>query len=136
MAQKLEEMDNMFRYPPQITTDKAITTSSTITAAGLATTGALNSTTETIAAAGAVSIATLVTKVASAGAIALTLANGTDGQVKIILMTVDGGDATLTPATKTGYSTATFNDAGDGLVMVYTTTTGWIIVGNNGVTLA
>jgi len=91
---------------------------------------------QTLAAAGAVNLTTLVTRIDSAGAIALTLADGTNGQVKIIVMGTDGGDATLTPTTKTGYSTITFNDAGDGVTLVFITTKGWIVAGNNGATLA
>lgn len=93
-------------------------------------------TVQTLAAAGAVNLTTLVTRIDSAGAIALTLADGTNGQMKIIVMGTDGGDATLTPTTKTGYSTITFNDAGDGVTLVFITTKGWIVCGNNGATLA
>lgn len=99
-------------------------------------TGAFTGGTQTLAAAGAVDIVSLTTRIDSAGAIALTLADGAVGQMKIICMTTDGGDATLTPATKTGYSTITFNDAGDGVILVFTTTKGWICVANNGATLA
>ena len=51
--------------------------------------------------AGAVSITTTLTTVASSGAIALTLADGTQGQIKIIVFITDGGNATLTPAEAT-----------------------------------
>ncbi len=91
---------------------------------------------QALSGAGAVNLTTLLTKVTSTGANALTLANGFDGQVKIIVMVVDGGDATLTPTTKTGYSTIVFNDIGDGVTLVYTTTTGWIVVGNFGATIS
>lgn len=115
----------------------AQTITGAMTVSGITTlTGGLVGGTQTLSAAGAVNLTTLTTKVASAGAIAITLADGVDGQVKIILMTVDGGDATLTPTTKTGFSTITFNDAGDGVTLVFTTTTGWILVGNNGATVA
>lgn len=93
-------------------------------------------TVQTLAAAGAVNLTTLVTRIDSAGAIALTLADGVSGQVKYIVMGTDGGDATLTPTTKTGYTTITFNDAGDGVTLVFIATKGWIVVGNNGATLA
>lgn len=99
-------------------------------------TGALIGSTQALSGAGAVNVTTLTTKVTSTGANALTLADGTDGQVKIIVMVVDGGDATLTPTTKTGFSTIVFNDAGDGVVLVFTTTTGWIVAGNNGATIS
>lgn len=132
-----------------LNTLKAATFGSTVDVTGAATfastvgfTGAITATggliggVQTLAAAGAVNLTTLVTRVDSAGAIALTLADGTNGQIKVIVMGTDGGDATLTPTTKTGYSTITFNDAGDGVVLVFITTKGWIVAGNNGATLA
>ena len=95
----------------------------------------LESTVQALTAAGAVSIATLVTTIASAGAIALTLANGTAGQVKIITMITDGGDATLTPANLQGGTTLTFNDVGDTVTLVFNGTK-WVVMANNGATLA
>lgn len=92
--------------------------------------------TQALSGAGAVNLTTVITKVTSTGANALTLADGFDGQVKIIVMVVDGGDATLTPTTKTGFSTIVFNDIGDGVTLVFTTTTGWIVAGNNGATIS
>ena len=50
-------------------------------------------------------------------------------------MIVDGGDGTLTPTTLAGGTTITFNDVGDGVVLVYGTA-GWVVVGNNGATIA
>lgn len=114
-----------------ITLARAVTLSSSLALAGK-----LTSTTQALSGAGAVNVTTLITKVTSTGANALTLADGTDGQVKIITMVVDGGDATLTPTTKTGYSTIVFNDAGDGCTLVFTTTTGWMVVSNNGCTIS
>ena len=85
---------------------------------------------------GAVNLTDLITEVSTTGADALTLANGSAGQVKIITMIVDGGDGTLTPTTLAGGTTITFNDVGDGVVLVYSTTVGWVVVGNNGATIA
>lgn len=96
----------------------------------------LTGATQALSGAGAINLTTVTTKITSTGANALTLANGADGQIKILTMVVDGGDATLTPTTKTGYSTIVFNDAGDGCVLVYTTTTGWMVVANNGCTIS
>jgi chromosome condensin MukBEF ATPase and DNA-binding subunit MukB len=90
---------------------------------------------QSLSGAGAVDIVNLVTEVTTTGADALTLADGSSGQVKIITMIVDGGDATLTPTTLAGGSTITFNDVGDGVVLVYGTA-GWVVVGSNGVTIA
>lgn len=86
--------------------------------------------------AGAISVTSLTTKLVTTGADALTLADGVQGQFKIIYMQTDGGDGTLTPATKTGYATITFNDARDTVVLQFLTTLGWIIVSNNGATVA
>lgn len=96
----------------------------------------LTATTATLTGAGAVGLTSLVTKIVTTGANALTLADGVDGQIKILVMTTDGGDGTLTPTTKTGYSTIVFNDAGDGCMLVFTTTTGWIVAANNGCTIS
>jgi hypothetical protein len=87
---------------------------------------------QALSGAGAVNLTTLITNVTSTGANALTLANGTSGQIKIIRMVVDGGDATLTPTTKTGFSTITFNDVGDTVVLQYVTTLGWMLISNIG----
>ena len=68
------------------------------------------------------------------GAEALTLANGYPGQLLVINLVVDGGDGTLTPATKTGFATIIFADAGDQAVLLYVDdTVGWIIIGLSGV---
>ena len=90
---------------------------------------------ESFSGAGALNLTDLITEVTTTGADALTLANGSAGQVKIITMIVDGGDGTLTPATLAGGTTITFADVGDGVVLVYGTA-GWVVVGNNGATIA
>lgn len=91
---------------------------------------------QSLSGAGAVDVTHAVTKLTTTGANALTLADGANGQVKTIVMIVDGGDGTLTPTTKTGFSTATFNDIGDTLTLQFFTTVGWVIISNNGCTIA
>lgn len=91
---------------------------------------------QALSGAGAVDLVTTTTKITSTGANALTLADGAPGQIKTLVMIVDGGDATLTPTTKTGFSTITFNDIGDGCILQFFTTVGWICIGNNGCTIA
>jgi hypothetical protein len=98
--------------------------------------GGLVSSQQSLSGAGAVNLTTLTTNLTTTGANALTLANGTSGQIKIIRMVVDNGDGTLTPTTKTGFSTITFNDVGDTVILQYVTTLGWMIVSNNGTTVA
>lgn len=69
---------------------------------------------------------------------ALTLANGTSGQVITIVYLAEaaGGDTgILTPASVLGYATITFNAIGDTASLVYTTA-GWAIIGSRGVTVA
>lgn len=93
--------------------------------------------TDTLSGAGAVSVTKDTTKLTSTGASeAITLANGTDGQMKRIIHDVDGGSMVLTPTTKTGFSTITFTNAGDAVSLEYVTTRGWIVVGSYGVTIA
>ena len=108
-------------------------TNKTLTSATL--TGLFGSV-QSLSGAGAVNLTDTVTEVTSTGADALTLANGTVGQVKVITMIVDGGDATLTPTTFAGGTTITFNDAGDSVILVYNTTVGWVAVANQGATIA
>ena len=97
---------------------------------------AFDSAPQAITAAGAVNLTTPVTTVATSGAIALTLANGAVGQVKIICMTTDGGTATLTPTTLNGYTTIAFDTVGDSCVLIYNTTGGWSVIANQGCVLA
>ena len=97
---------------------------------------AFDSAPQAITAAGAVNLTTPVTTVATSAAIALTLANGAVGQVKIICMTTDGGTATLTPTTLNGYSTVAFDTVGDSCILIYNTTGGWSVIGNQGCVLA
>ena len=83
---------------------------------------------QALTAAGAVNITTPVTTVASSGAIALTLADGAVGQIKIIVFITDGGDATLTPATMNDGTTLTFADAGDAAILMWLSS-GWQVIG-------
>ena len=61
---------------------------------------------------------------------AYTLVDGHDeGQEVQILMTVDGGDATLTPTSLGGGTTITFDDAGDFAVLRWINANWWMIGG-------
>lgn len=85
---------------------------------------------QSLSGAGAVNVSSGITEYTSTGGSqALTLANGTAGQVKYIVHGVDGGSGILTPTTKTGYTTITFTNAGDSVTLVYLATRGWVIVG-------
>lgn len=85
---------------------------------------------QSLSGAGAVNLTTLTTKLTTTGSgQALTLADGTNGQVKNIVHAVDGGSAVLTPTTKTGFTTITFTAVGDSCKLVFFTTQGWMLVG-------
>ena len=96
----------------------------------------LKTSVQTLSGAGAIDVVTGVTEVTTTAANALTLANGTVGQIKIIVMKADGGDGTITPVTFAGGSTITMNDVGDSVMLTYATTIGWVLVANNGCTIA
>ena len=99
-------------------------------------TGRVFGTVATRSGAGAVPITAGTVRLTTTAADALTLANGANGQLLTIVMVADGGDGTLTPTTKTGYTTITFGDVGDSVTLQYFTTLGWMIVSNYGATVA
>ena len=96
----------------------------------------LKTSVQTLSGAGAIDVVTGVTEVTTTAADALTLANGTVGQLKIITMVADGGDGTITPTTFANGTTITMNDVGDTVVLVYVTTLGWTVINNIGCTVA
>lgn len=99
-------------------------------------TGDIFATNQALSGAGAVNTTDMLTSLTTTGsAQALTLANGTVGQIKIISHVVDGGSAVLTPTTKIGFSTITFTNVGDSAMLIYTAA-GWDIVALNGAVAA
>ncbi len=86
---------------------------------------------QSLSGAGAVNVTTLTTAVTTTGADALTLADGVAGQIKHIVMVVDGGDGVLTPTNFGNGSTITFADAGDAVTLQFLASNWWI-VGSNG----
>ena len=92
--------------------------------------------TQSLSGAGAVDITNAFTNLTTTGAAqALTLANGTAGEIKIITHVVDGGSAVLTPTTKIGFTTITFTGVGESAMLIYTAA-GWAIVALNGAVAA
>jgi hypothetical protein len=77
-----------------------------------------------------------VAKTSGADAEACTLADGTPGQFLTVELATDGGgDATMTPATSTGFVAVVFADAGDVVTLRYVDdTVGWILIGAFGAT--
>lgn len=95
---------------------------------------------QSLSGAGAVNLTDLITEISAENTgDALTLANGSAGQVKIISYVAEsaaGDTAILTPTTLAGGTTITFDSVGDAAILVYNTTAGWTIVGSNSVTVA
>lgn len=88
---------------------------------------------------GAIPVTNYLTTInTDAGGDAFTLANGVIiGQMKKILLVVDGGgNGVVTPATAfAGGAAATFNDAGDYLILQWNGTA-WVVLENSGVSIA
>ena len=84
---------------------------------------------------GAVDLITTVTKFTSSGANALTLADGEDGQMKVIV-SVAAGAGVLTPATPLGFTTLTFNNAGDTVTLIFNIGIGWAVLSSKGTVIA
>lgn len=99
-------------------------------------TGDVFASVQSLSGAGAVNVTDMFTSLTSTGAAeALTLANGTAGQIKVITHTVDGGSAVLTPTTKIGFTTITFTGVGESATLIYTSA-GWAIMALNGAVAA
>ena len=117
----------------QVTASSGNTTvAGTLGVTGLTTaTGGIAGGVQTLSGPGAVNVTTLATAFTSTGTgDALTLADGTTGQIKTIVYTAEaaGGDTgVLTPANRIGYATITFNDIGDSATLQFVGT-GWAIL--------
>lgn len=86
---------------------------------------------------GAISVANYLTTInTDAGGDAFTLADGQSGQLKKILLVVDGGgDAVITPANLSGGTTITMDDAADYVILQFNGTD-WVVIENSGCTIA
>ena len=85
---------------------------------------------------GAISLTTLTTEIVTTGTNdALTLANGTLGQLKILVMKTDGGDGIITPATFANGTNITMDEVSDSVTLVYAST-GWVVLAAQNVAIA
>lgn len=115
----------------QVTTTSDVSIGGTLSSTGNATIGAaLISTAQSLSGAGAVDITSLVTLLTTTGADALTLADGSAGQIKLIVMVADGGAGTLTPSNLSNGTTVTFDDVGDSALLVFDGTNWAFVAGN------
>ena len=76
---------------------------------------------------GAISTTTGVTFITTTGTDAYTLADGVEGQVKVIIMKGDGGNGTVTPDNLVGYTAIRFSDVNNNVHLLYGST-GWNII--------
>ena len=76
---------------------------------------------------GAISLTETVTYITTTGTDAYTLADGTEGQLKIIIMKGDGGNGTLTPDNLVGFTSIRFTDVNNSAVLM-SGSTGWNII--------
>ena len=76
---------------------------------------------------GAISLTDTVTFITTTGTDAYTLADGTEGQIKIIVMKGDGGNGTLTPDNLVGFTAIRFTDVNNSCVLL-SGSTGWNIL--------
>lgn len=101
--------------------------------------GAIIGNVQSLSGAGAVDVTSFATAFTStATGNALTLANGTVGQIKTVAYVAEAAGADtgiLTPTTRVGYSTITFTNVGDSVTLQYFTQ-GWAVIGVRGATVA
>ena len=125
---------------PTFSTTLAVTGATTLTG-NLTANGAIISTPQALApalnAGAAVGVTTLTSTIAVNGVNAVTLANGTNGQLKTIVCTAvtAAGTATLTPTTKNGFTTVAFTTAGQTVTLQYFSTGGWVVISSRGATV-
>ena len=82
---------------------------------------------ENVTGGGALSTTTGVSLISTTDTEEYTLADGIEGQIKILVMKVDGGNATITPDNLVGYTSIRFNNVHDNVQLLYGST-GWNII--------
>lgn len=101
----------------------------------------LSDTSQSVTASGSSTAVTLtqsVTEVsANSAAETLTIADGSDGQIKIILDTSTSGTqiVTITPSNLRGYTSVLLNAPGESVILIFKNSN-WNIIGGNGYTTA
>ena len=101
--------------------------------------GAVKGDVQTVTTSTAANLTTLSTVMAPPGAgnLAITLADGYAGQLKILTVSsTGGGTAVVTPATFANGATLTFNAAADTCMLLFVATVGWTLVSDRSVTVA
>jgi len=95
----------------------------------------LYKTVQNISGPGAISLTTGVTLITTTGTDAYTLADGVEGQIKIISMKVKGGgNGTVTPDNFINGTSILFNNVEDTIILLYQST-GWILIARQNATV-
>jgi hypothetical protein len=101
--------------------------------------GSIIGSVQLLSGAGAVNVTNFSTAFTStATGNALTLANGTVGEIKVVVYVAEAAaldTGILTPTTRVGYSTITFTNVGDSVTLQYFTQ-GWAVIGVRGAIVA
>ena len=88
---------------------------------------------ENVTGGGALSLTTAVSLISTTDAEAYTLADGIEGQIKIISMKTDGGSGIVTPANFINGTRITFDDVEDTVTLLYQST-GWVALARQNAT--
>ena len=82
---------------------------------------------ENVTGGGALSTTKVVSFISTTGVESYTLADGVEGQEKIIIMKADGGNATVTPTNLVGYTSVRLTGTNNNFHLLYGST-GWNII--------
>ena len=82
---------------------------------------------ENVTGGGALSTSTVVSFISTTGVESYTLADGVEGQEKIIIMKADGGNATVTPNNLVGFTSVRLTGVNNSFHLIYGST-GWNII--------
>jgi len=94
----------------------------------------LYKTVQNISGPGAISLTTGVTLITTTGTDAYTLADGVEGQIKIISMKVKVGNGTVTPDNFINGTSILFNNVEDTVTLLYQST-GWVLLARQNATV-
>ena len=82
---------------------------------------------ENVTGGGALSTTTVVSFISTTGTESYSLADGVEGQEKIIIMKADGGNATVTPNNLVGFTSVRLTGVNNSFHLIYGST-GWNII--------
>ena len=128
------DKDITFRYSDSDVATYLPTNTASIACANLTQTGAIYLSVQNITGPGTVNVTDTVTLLTTTGTDAYDLPDGTEGQLKIISMKVNGGNGTVTPDNFVNGTSILFNNVEDTITMIYQST-GWVIIARQNATV-